>query len=727
MQCFINRSDTWGVVLRTGVALAWLLLAGGCSVSTDLEPTSHEARVPSAAPRVATQPRESAARDEETQGVAAGPDPGNATPSEDAPATGSQEPPVEQVGQPRRASDNARPRRPLPPPVCGARGHRLDARGRCACDASHHAGGVDGGCLPNRVLTALWAVNDGEKVERDDRSHPARERNSAWDGQRVRLFGARNEVLAFQVIAQAGERDVTSLRAQLPELTHRDPSKHRAGSTKIRYRAPAADPTDYVDRPIQIFSQHYLDVAVPTTANWITAPGLAASPTDMLGNKPVALVPEHARAGRGGFPLSVAAGQNQGLWFEIYVEPDLAAGLYEGTIQVEADGEPWALPVELEVFDFTLPDENSWNAMLYFEAEQTARYHGAPLAAAYHRLAHRQRVEFVSGYDVASATAELGRFTGSDFTPDCGYAGPGVGRGNRIIPRTMYGPGNLFSEPGSAWRESDVWVEFVRRHVADPITFLYMPDEPGSGQFPQILSIAANVHGNPGVGRDLPILVTHGFTAALDPAIDIWATVSSHFSTSRAALERAHGDQMWFYNGQRPHVGSVLIDSPATDPRVQAWASFKHDVDVYFYWHVNHWYHNSQAQVGYDRVQNVWADPKTFYSRRGAFANGDGVLVYPGQDVLHPEQDRGIPGPVHTIQLANLRRGAQDHLYLTLLERRGETELVEWALQQIVPRVLDEVGSGEGVQFPEAGDAFDAVRYELGRALADDSPVRAVR
>jgi hypothetical protein len=36
----------------------------------------------------------------------------------------------------------------------------------------------------------VWAVNDGEKVEKDDLNHPAKARNSVWDGRRVKLFGA---------------------------------------------------------------------------------------------------------------------------------------------------------------------------------------------------------------------------------------------------------------------------------------------------------------------------------------------------------------------------------------------------------------------------------------------------------------------------------------------------------------------------------------------------------
>ena len=107
------------------------------------------------------------------------------------------------------------------------------------------------------------------------------------------------------------------------------------------------------------------------------------------------------------------------------------------------------------------------------------------------------------------------------------------------------------------------------------------------------------------------------------------------------------------------------------------WAAFKHDVDVYFFWHGVHWQHNRQKQG--ERKQNVWADPITFDNRGQprkpiddqGYLNGDGVLMYPGEESVHPEEDRGLLGPCSTVQLANLRRGLQDHLYLTLARKLG--------------------------------------------------------
>src|SRR5687767_3558820 len=97
----------------------------------------------------------------------------------------------------------------------------------------------------------VWAVNDGEKVERDAVEHRLRARNSVWDGDVVRITGARNEIVAFQVIVEADGRGIGALSLRLPGLSSAGDRANRA--ERIVYKAPAPDPTDYVGRPIQIF------------------------------------------------------------------------------------------------------------------------------------------------------------------------------------------------------------------------------------------------------------------------------------------------------------------------------------------------------------------------------------------------------------------------------------------------------------------------------------------
>jgi hypothetical protein len=570
--------------------------------------------------------------------------------------------------------------------------------------------------LVNVRAQTVWAVNDGEKVERDDLNNPNKRGNSAWDGRRIKIFGARNEVIAFQVIVEAERAGIRQLSVRLPEL------RRRGGRGVIRYLRPALDPTNYAGRPIQLFSVNYVNVSTPSHAEWVYAPGSAAAPRDPTGWKPVQLVPENAKPGRGGFPLSVGAGRNQAVWIEVYTSRHLPAGIYAGRVEVNADRRKVSVPIELELFDFTLPDRNSMDAMVYYESLQPRLYQGRDLDAAYHRFAHRQRIELVHAYDIARATASRGRFTGTDFTRARGYEGPGEGVGNRLIPRTFYGPGTEFDERASAWRKADEWMTFVSKNFPDALTFLYLPDEPGRSEYAYIRKLADNLHSNTGPGKALPTFVTKHYVKELDGAIDIWDTGPLGYDIERAREERARGRRYWIYNGGRPAAGAIVIDAPATDPRATIWACFKHGVDNYFYWHGVHWQHNRQ-KVG-ERRQNVWANPITFDNRGQpnkpvddqGYINGDGVLIYPGQELLHPEEDRGIPGPINTVQLANFRRGLQDHQYLTLARRRGLYSLVNEVLQQVVPRVFSDAKAAVG--FAETGDEYERARYRLAQAIA---------
>jgi hypothetical protein len=462
-----------------------------------------------------------------------------------------------------------------------------------------------------------------------------------------------------------------------------------------------------------------MHVTEESHADWVWKPGSPAAPRDTTGWTPVQLVPENARAGRGGLPIEVAPLRNQAIWIEVYTPRDLPAGVYEGAVTVSVEGSPTRIPVELEVFDFTLPDANSLDAMVYYEPSQPELYHGRNLDAAYHRFAHRNRIELVHAYDEAKVRSSPGRFDGADFTRAAGYEGPGEGVGNRIVPRSFSGPGKGWDERASAWRLADSWMTFLAGAVPKARTFLYMPDEPARSEFEHIRRLASNVHSNPGPGKALPVFVTKHWVPELDESIDIWCAGPQWLDLDRARKERAKGRSYWTYNGGRPNGPAIVIDAPATEARAMAWAAFKHDIDVYFVWHGVHWQHNSQKQG--ERKQNVWANPITFDNRGQpnkndhGYINGDGVLLYPGEEKVHPEEDRGIAGPVASVQLANLRRGLQDHLYLTMARQRGQTAAVDAALRAVVPRVFSD--AGETVGFAETGDEYEAARLDLARAI----------
>ena len=156
-----------------------------------------------------------------------------------------------------------------------------------------------------------------------------------------------------------------------------------------------------------------MHVTEESHADWVWKPGSAGAPRDTLGWKPVQLVPEQARAGRGGFPLGIRPHERQAFVVEIYTGRDRPAGTYSGSIAVADGGRQVSLPVTLELLDFALPDSPSLPVMVYYESSQPRLYQGRDLDEAYDRFAHRHRIELVHAYDEQSVQRQMARFDGS--------------------------------------------------------------------------------------------------------------------------------------------------------------------------------------------------------------------------------------------------------------------------------------------------------------------------
>ena len=92
------------------------------------------------------------------------------------------------------------------------------------------------------ALTAIWAVDDGEKIFRDDLDNPLEPGggdNTVWDGSTVRLFAARNEIVAFQLILEADPAGVNAVNVSVSDLTN--------GDASIPGSHPLPAPNDYLE------------------------------------------------------------------------------------------------------------------------------------------------------------------------------------------------------------------------------------------------------------------------------------------------------------------------------------------------------------------------------------------------------------------------------------------------------------------------------------------------
>lgn len=560
-----------------------------------------------------------------------------------------------------------------------------------------------------------WAVGDGEKVFRDEINHFSRDSNSVYNGREITLRGLYNEVLAFQVLLVADSAGANGVQVRLDSLVHGQTGAVLGGSSVTPYGSAGY---------LEVFSQHYLQVINPTLPNWFYGPN--AAPERMTGWIPDALIPPQAAPGRGGFPLDMAADNVQGFWFDLYCPRDTLAmppGIYRGMVRIIQQG--WtvdSIPVTLELLPEYLPDENHTLTWLYHDSVK--RYFESmsdgEVDRMMHHLAHRHRIDLVGGFaphrsdfDSTMLAGYLPWLNGSGYTETEGYFGPGQGKGESLFPIGMYGSitNKSMQYQFSVGKEAPKWVDWFAANAPGVRYFWYLVDEPGPSQFDWIKERGSWVHELSGSGKNLPVFITREYTAELDGAIDIWAGYHGVNLPMLPQLKE-QGKDHWFYNGARPRYGSIILEGEAVDQRVNAWARYIHQVNVWFQWHGSHWFHNGQGPRAHTN-QNIFSDPVTYISGGSSFGNGDGVVFYPGREPYYPDQDRGVEGVFGSIRLKNIRRGQQDYELMWLAEQKVGREAVLELVREVVPRALNEVNMDEQVPWSQRGDDYDRIRNRL--------------
>lgn len=422
---------------------------------------------------------------------------------------------------------------------------------------------------------------------------------------RVRVALARNEATSFQLaLRPAGESEVFDVTVRLQDLVH------ASGDARI-----AAD-------SVSICRVGYVPVRVPSYYE---------GPT---GGWPDVLWPMAA-------PITLPAGQTTPLWFTIRAGKSLPAGTYTGLLELHAAGmEPAELWIEVEVFDFTLPDTPALKTDFGFSLEAAVSgaeaQGGTPgrqlLAAAYlenalaHRVTLRQLTDFPresARYAASLAAYEdtLARLRGSGIS-------------------TLAVPPSLLDVPEQLAEAN----AFVKRHAAG-LAFAHLAHEPAQAAWPRLLE---RMQAWKDTAPDIPMMVTvHGLQPFLHEGLDIWAVHSRVFDTPAGAplIEQiANGREVWWYvhhDPPRPYP-NFFLDFTGVEHRVIFWQAWAMGVRGMHYWHVNS---TPPGQNPFDEQLDITP------------VNGNGLLVYPGAG-----------GPINSIRWEIIRDGIQDYDYLTLFQ-----------------------------------------------------------
>ncbi|HOW36377.1 MAG TPA: DUF4091 domain-containing protein [Candidatus Omnitrophota bacterium] len=594
---------------------------------------------------------------------------------------------------------------------------------------------------------AVWANSGEDKVTKDELrlARGLDVKNSIWDGRTINLFGAKNEIISFNLILEAPIEDLKDLSVVFNSLSG-------PNSSVIQSRSATKDDLfNFVGRNIELFFVRYLQIKgvsrlsyepdyderhvpqrfrLPYTLPKGKSSGLFKDRSDANKYYPDIAVPLELVN-----PFSIAKRENQSIWVDIYIPKDVPEGIFSGQVKITGpDIQEISIPVTLKVLLFTLPDVPSAKTMVYYSDEDiNDRYFGAKWPKpkdftikenkrmedvwfAHHLLAHRHKISLIDdgvGLDFDRLQAWRDNYTfrwaqvlnGSAFGRERGYDGFGVGVSSGIYSVGTYGSWkNAWDEdnPIDMWQRSDRIVSWFEKLLPGVGYFLYLSDEPKQEDSVKIEKWASTIKQNPGPGSRLKTLVTSGLPQIQDrmPSVDIGFDMRGDKFVWEPVFKQwqKEGKSIWAYNGKRPMTGSFATEDDGVALRVIAWTQFKHKIGRWFYWQSTHYKNTSHVSVETNVFQTAWTFGRKGdklhlkYGETGPdYNNGDGVLFYPGTEMRFPEDNYGIAGPIASLRLKFWRRGIQDMDYLAMAHKVNPVA-VDVLVQEMIPKVLWEVG-----------------------------------
>jgi hypothetical protein len=585
-------------------------------------------------------------------------------------------------------------------------------------------------------VTAVWAAEGGDKVlQHERRAASATIRNSVWDGTKISLFGARNEIVNFNLVIES-ERGARDLSVAFNRL--QGPGNAVIASTN----ATGDGVFNFNNRNIELFVVRYLQIKGLSKLSYEFyderhVPSKMRRPSwdaygrgsGSWGDRPGAdkFFPEIAVPHELQPKFSIAAGQNQSVWADVYIPLGAKPGTYTGTLAVRSGSTVVkSIPVSLQVRDFALPQQPTAKTMVYSHSPFVGeRYVGArwpdentdagrtlrTVMQRHWQMLRRHKitplVEEATDAGQPSA-ASIERLNGSLYTSARGFDGPGRGEGDNVYGIGVYGHWDWKTGDQALYnRRTDAWENWFLRNAPNVERFLYLTDEAdlrNDGTRAEINGWLDKLAANAGPGKNLRTLLTVSTQKVVTyvPRVNIaanWYEVADTGPFQQAVDRHLANPRnaQYQYNGKRPASGSFAVEDDGVSPRMLGWTQWKKGIARWFFWESTYYF---DFQTKGQQV-NVWTNPNTYgtdssfdpvVGRTGFnYSNGDGVLFYPGTDKVFPEVSLGVNGPISSLRLKYWRRGIQDADYIALAYAADPAKTRE-IVNRMVPKVLWEVG-----------------------------------
>jgi hypothetical protein len=429
----------------------------------------------------------------------------------------------------------------------------------------------------------------------------------------VALEAARGEYESFQVVLLAPRGGLGGFRFEASDLRTGD-GLRRIPSENVRF-------LEQVEQYVQ------------------PSPGTAQSQVGWL---PDALLPiENV--------LSLSAGEVKPVWVTLKVPLDAPAGHYRGKITVRADaGEPIGITVRLVVRDFAIPRTGRFRTQGHLALEGLKEWYrevdSPRIRREFYRMLLEHRFSPTSEY-----SARL-----SPEREDIAWA---LEAGANVLLVGGFSSGPLDPSiigPAYQWLVEHDCIDRAIIYIGDETDDFKAVREKATAirrQWPRLRIM---------VGGSKPRTELIGYVDVWDPITFGGKTYNFDPESARQAMER--GEEVFWYTcvGPRAPFANIYNDHPLTAIRALWWQAWKYGITGFEYWWFNWWRTNLALSEGGE----PWpvGSRTRWDSRSYDWANGDGLLVYPG------------PGgqPLASLRLSVLRDAIEDWEVLFQLERAVE-------------------------------------------------------
>lgn len=589
----------------------------------------------------------------------------------------------------------------------------------------------------------VWAIGDSVRVD-PIRNRPFeenqalfpdgirdgyRQSNVIWDGasRRIMLKAARNETVAFQIVIERTGNKLSGVTVEPAELK----GPHGA---KI--------PLKNVD----LFREWYVHVKAPSKSSYTLGPGWYAD-----GLLPCLRWTGNLYPHTYVMPFDVPDPLNnvgkeqksQAMWVDIYIPKSREAappGKYTAPITISSDEGQTQLALELQVWDFALPEESHLKPNIHTDTEINTLPEDMELK--YYQLLRKHRISMyplgyapelkISGTNVqidwSKYDARLAKYLdGSAFTEKYGYSGPGYGVPIEylVLPFDAY-PMNIYKQARGIQLSGKEFKFYAPWPVA-------MPKQGPTPEYRQIWKNAFRAYQehfdqHPAWNKTRLLV----YFLSLDEAYDKVARERMFYFGEllkesnaprlnyrvdgfypKETMERLEkvlnviilglgawdpaavkeikkqGVDPWFY------TDASLIDGGGLKCRALSWIAWKLRAKSWTLW-----------ELDFNSLR-AWQYPQTYEKQ-----NGSGMLVYRGETM-------GLDEPAASIRLKGLRRGSQDYEYFWLLSQtKGGKEMVDQAVNEVLHgSVTGKASLGAPGMWMHDPDAWDRVRLKLGEAI----------